>query len=178
MWVTRTVRARKVRAALGRTVAAAKGALGISSEIRAESGRERRTATSAPPAETFSAVANSRNSFPLSSRLRTNTGIASGRRGHLRRSVSGALGFKPTPWYDLPFVDRTLWAKPGVRLPSFQAKNQVPTRSFLASPPWQRHWLVLDSLYIRLEVWVSSIPGNTWRLQAFSLLGQFHCIFR
>jgi hypothetical protein len=32
------------------------------------------------------AVANSRNSFPLSSRLRTKTGIARGNRGHFRLS--------------------------------------------------------------------------------------------
>jgi hypothetical protein len=75
----------------------AKGALGISSVTCAESGKERRTATRAPPAETFRAVANSRNSFPFSSRLRTNTGIANGRRVHLRRSVSGFRRFNPAP---------------------------------------------------------------------------------
>jgi hypothetical protein len=94
----RTERARTVREALGRAAAVAKGALGISSETCAESGRERRTATSAPPAETFNAVANSRKSFPFSSRLRTNTGIASGRRTQLRRSVSGFRRFNPAPW--------------------------------------------------------------------------------
>ena len=94
----RTERARTVREALGRAAAVAKGALGISSETCAESGRERRTATSAPPAETFNAVANSRKSFPFSSRLRTNTGIASGRRIQLRRSVSGFRRFNPAPW--------------------------------------------------------------------------------
>src|SRR6476619_3468294 len=67
-WLMRTVRARRVRAALG---------------------KDRRTATSAPPALTFNAVANSRNSLPLSSRLRTNTGIANGNRVHFRRSFSG-----------------------------------------------------------------------------------------
>src|SRR5581483_6143705 len=49
----------------------------------------RRIATSIPPALTFRAVANSRNSFPLPSRLRTNTGIASGSLVHLRRSFLG-----------------------------------------------------------------------------------------
>src|SRR2546426_5727151 len=52
---------------------------------------------SAPPAETLRAVANSRNSLPFSSLLRTNTGIANGRRGQLRRSISGFLRFKPSP---------------------------------------------------------------------------------
>ena len=76
----------------------ARGALGISSKTCAESGKERRTATRAPPAEMFSAVANSRRSLPFSSRLRTKTGIAMGRRGHLRRSASRFYGrFKPTP---------------------------------------------------------------------------------
>jgi hypothetical protein len=45
---------------------AAKGALGISSKTLAEDGIERRTATSIPPAETLSAVANSKNSFSVS----------------------------------------------------------------------------------------------------------------
>jgi len=88
-WLMRTVRARRVRAALGRPVAAASGALGISSNTGAAFGKDRRTATSAPPALTFNAVANSRNSLPLSSRLRTNTGIANGNRVHFRRSFSG-----------------------------------------------------------------------------------------
>jgi hypothetical protein len=39
-----------------------------------------------PPAETLSAVANSRNSLSTSARLLTKTGIAKGKRGHCRRS--------------------------------------------------------------------------------------------
>jgi hypothetical protein len=42
----------------------------------------------------LSAVANSRNSFPFSSRLRTNTGIAKGSRVHFRRSFSGLRRIK------------------------------------------------------------------------------------
>jgi hypothetical protein len=42
----------------------AAGALGISSKTCEESRKERRTAIMAPPAETFQAVANSRNSLP------------------------------------------------------------------------------------------------------------------
>ena len=105
----------------------AAGALGISSKTCEESRKERRTAIRAPPAETFQAVANSRNSLPSWSRLRTNTGIASGRRAHLRRSGSGFRGLKWTSrilgW---PFNYRTLGAKsPGKtgRLP-VKKRNQ------------------------------------------------------
>jgi hypothetical protein len=83
-----------VREALGNEFPETKGALGISSETCAESGKERRTATRAPPAEMFNAVANSNDSFPSSSRLRTKMGIASGKRGHFRFSVSGLRRFK------------------------------------------------------------------------------------
>lgn len=93
-WVIRVARARRVRAARGRAAVAAKGALGISSRTCAALGNERRTATKAPPALILSAVANSRNSFPFSSRLRTNTGIAKGRRAHFRRSFSGLRRIK------------------------------------------------------------------------------------
>ncbi len=73
---------------------AARGALGISSETCAEYGIAWRTAISIPPAETFSAVANSRNSFSASSaRLLTKTGMARGSRGHRRRSPPGVLPF-------------------------------------------------------------------------------------
>jgi len=95
----RSARARNVRDAFGNVVVAAKGALGISSKTCAASGNERRTATRTPPAETFNAVANSKNSLPFSSRLRTNTGIASGKRGHLRRSVSALRRFKCVPLF-------------------------------------------------------------------------------
>lgn len=96
-WLTRVVRARKVRAALGRLAVAARGALGISSKTCAAFGNERRTATRAPPALMLRAVANSRNSFPLSSRLRTKTGIARGSRVHFRRSFSGLRRIKGYP---------------------------------------------------------------------------------
>jgi hypothetical protein len=86
--VERSERARRYLEARGCNAKAASGALGISSEITASASCARRTARSIPPALTFSAVANSRISFPLSSRLRTKTGMASGKRGHLRRSPS------------------------------------------------------------------------------------------
>jgi hypothetical protein len=82
---------------------AARGALGISSRTLAERGKERRTATRAPPAETLRAVANSRNSLPLSSRLRTKTGMASGKRIHWRRSFSGLRLVTPAPWHVIAY---------------------------------------------------------------------------
>jgi hypothetical protein len=60
----RTIRARNVREDFGNPTVEASGALGISREMLAEGFSERRTATSAPPALMFSAVENSRNSFP------------------------------------------------------------------------------------------------------------------
>ncbi len=65
------------------------GALGISSETALDLGKERRTTTRAPPAEMFTAVANSSDSLPFSSRLRTKTGIARRSRAHLRCSFLG-----------------------------------------------------------------------------------------
>jgi len=91
------VRARKIREALGKEFPETKGALGISSKTCADSGKERRTATSAPPAEMFKAVANSNSSLPSSSRLRTKIGIAKGKRGHFRSSVSGRCRFNRIP---------------------------------------------------------------------------------
>src|ERR1700682_1658908 len=114
-----------MREALGSAAAVANGALGISSETGAESGKERRTAPSAPPAEILRAVANSRNSFPFSSRLRTNTGIARGRRVHLRRSVSGFRRFNPAPWIRTYALKSRIWgAKPRMRLARFHIKHR------------------------------------------------------
>jgi hypothetical protein len=93
----RSTLARRVRDALGRAARAARGALGISSETSTAPGRDRRTATSIPPADTLRAVANSRNSLSSSILLLTNTGIARGRRAHRRRSALGVFGFTHTP---------------------------------------------------------------------------------
>jgi len=74
---------------------------------------ERRSAIKAPPAETFSALANSSNSLPFSSRLRTKTGMARGSRLHLRRSVSGLRdvnGGSSNGTYCTDY--RIFWAKP------------------------------------------------------------------
>jgi hypothetical protein len=78
------------------------GALGISKRNWAMGGNTLRMAINIPPALTFSAVANSRNSFPFASRLRTKTGIASGSRAHLRRSVPRFEPFIRTSTYTLP----------------------------------------------------------------------------
>jgi|SRR5580700_2300990 len=91
--------ARRLRATRGRAAKAASGALGISSKTWAVEGIERRTATSMPPAETLRAVANSKNSFPVSAPLLTKTGIAKGRRGHRRRSAAEVLPFTHTLSY-------------------------------------------------------------------------------
>jgi hypothetical protein len=92
----RSALARKVREALGNKATAATGALGISSRIWATAGRVRRIATNIPPALTFRAVANSRNSLPFPSRLRTKTGIASGNLAHFRRSFRPLAPFMQT----------------------------------------------------------------------------------
>ena len=78
--------ARRLRDAFGSEFRVASGALGISKRICALDGRLLRTANNIPPALTLRAVANSRNSFPFSSRLRTKTGMARGSRGHFRLS--------------------------------------------------------------------------------------------
>jgi hypothetical protein len=65
------------------------GALGISSETGLDLASARRTITNAPPAEMLTAVANSSDSLPLSSRLRMKTGMARCRRAHFRCSFLG-----------------------------------------------------------------------------------------
>ena len=87
----------EVAGGLGQALVAANGALGISSKTCADSGKERRTATRAPPAEMFSAVANSRELFAFFVAAAHKYGDREGRRGHLRRSVSGFGRFKLTP---------------------------------------------------------------------------------
>src|ERR1700675_1235685 len=62
------------------------GALGISSETSADFGKERGAATKTPPGEMLMAVANSKESLPLPSRVRIKTGMASCNRAHLRSS--------------------------------------------------------------------------------------------
>jgi len=81
--------------ALGNGSRVAMGPLGISSEIFAAAGRKWRKANSMPPAETFNAVANSRNSLSCSSGLLTKTGMARGNRGQRRRSTAGFFVFTP-----------------------------------------------------------------------------------
>jgi hypothetical protein len=73
------------------------GALGISSETALDFAKDRLTTTIAPPAEMFTAVANSSDSLSFSSRLRTKTGMASWSLDHLRCSFRGecVLKFQP-----------------------------------------------------------------------------------
>jgi len=110
----RSTLARRLRITAGRDATAARGALGISRETCAAEASERRTATSMPPAETFSAVANSRDSFSPSAWLRTKTGMARGKRGHRLRSVPEDPLFADThtsSWAVLPNNSSILWAK-------------------------------------------------------------------
>ncbi len=64
------------------------GELGISSSTWLPEGNALRTATSMPPALTFSPVAKSSVCLPFWSRLRTKTGMASGSLAHFLRSFS------------------------------------------------------------------------------------------
>src|ERR1700678_43788 len=93
----RTTFASNVRAARGNDANAPKGELGISSEISVRNGIARRTATSIPPADTFNAVANSRNSLSCPISLLTKTGMAKGKRGHRLRSPADILAFTDDP---------------------------------------------------------------------------------
>ena len=95
--VLRSALARRLREAFGSELSAASGALGISNRICVLAAKPRRTASSIPPALTLRAVANSRNSFPLPSRLRTKTGMAKGNLGHFRLSVCLLLERTPPP---------------------------------------------------------------------------------
>ncbi len=88
MWTTRACRRRTER---GIWAESERGELGISRETPAESGRARDTASRTPPALRFRAVANSRNSLPLSSRARTNTGIARGNLSQFLRFFTTGL---------------------------------------------------------------------------------------
>lgn len=90
-WITHTVLACMLREERGNPLAGPRGALGISNETALAPGKERRTTTSAPPAQIFMAVANSKWSLPDSSWLRMKTGIANCSRDHLRRSRLGEV---------------------------------------------------------------------------------------
>jgi hypothetical protein len=67
------------------------GALGISREISADLGKGRLETTMAPPGEMLIAVANSSDSRPFPSRVRTKTGMARSNRAHLRCSFFDKL---------------------------------------------------------------------------------------
>jgi len=69
------------------------GTLGISNEMTADFGKERRTTTKAPPAEILRAVANSNESLPLASRDRTKMGMARRKRTDFLVSLPGTRFF-------------------------------------------------------------------------------------
>jgi len=141
----RRARARRARAALGSAAVAANGALGISSKTCADGGGERRTATSAPPAQIFNAVANSRNSLPFSSRVRTKMGMANGNRTHWRRSFSGLRRIKASPGESLlphscGHLSCQIWtcvmADPGFlpEIPTYARQMPYPARNLPCVP--------------------------------------------
>ncbi len=134
------------------------GALGISRKTVAESGRERDTAIRAPPAEIFTTEANSRVCLPPPFVLPTKTGIASGRRVHLRRSVSGLLRFKQGPRGLGLHHSIALGGPNSVIGTQFQERNQYGKRFH----PGRR----LSSGE------VLAFLGNLWAKPAFSAKGQ------
>ena len=152
--------ARRSREARGSSATADTGALGISSWMTASAGRTLRTATSMPPALTFRAVANSRDSLPSLSRLRTNTGMAKGRRDHLRRSVWGRAVFKRAA----PACESsTSRAKCGLN--SAEARTRIRSAGGFRpkKPHSDRRSAAFCSLYIRLGYAIKNyaeIPGS------------------
>jgi len=113
----------------------ASGALGISSETVEESGGERRTAINAPPAEIFKAEANSRNSWPFSSWLRTKTGIAIGNRDHVRRSISDFLRFTGPRGNGLNTPLSQVWGQIKLEKRGFQYESLSPAEYYLNQHP-------------------------------------------
>jgi hypothetical protein len=98
--VIRTMRDRSVLIAFGNFATMGRGVDGISRAIREARRKLLRTATSAPPALSFSITLNSINSWPSRSRPRTKTGIARGNRGQRRRSDSWGAR-EPGSWYGM-----------------------------------------------------------------------------
>jgi hypothetical protein len=95
---------------VGRPFAGSMGTIGISNEINADFGTDRRTITSAPPAEMFSAVANSSESLPFAFRERTKMGMESCNRAHFRSSLLGTRLFNAFDTLN-PLNSRILGAK-------------------------------------------------------------------
>ena len=87
-WVIRTNFALRLRTDWFEKASAGRGATGISNESPDDLGRLRRVASRIPPALMFNAVANSRNSFPVSSTPLTKTGMDSGNRWCFLRSAA------------------------------------------------------------------------------------------
>ncbi len=176
--VTRTARARRVRATLGRAAVLASGALGISSRTCADGGGERRTATKAPPAQMFRAVANSRNSLPFSSRVRTKIGMAKGSRTHWRRSFSRLRRIKRSPSNPIyHFFVGISWANEYVspRKARFLAAN---LDSLPRNPATYMESHASPGAYADFSGNCDPRLENHPRVQGFSLVWQFRCLFR
>ena len=132
----------------------------------------RRIATSIPPALTFKAVANSRNSLPLPSRLRTKTGIASGNRAHFRRSFPALAPFMQTfPSQLAPCHQEHLRGQMSGKYRSETRKeNQIPP-SRTAKPARKREFAaLLFALHSAFRKPAQRTPKLT-KVQAFATLG-------
>ena len=142
----------RLRENLGKSAFATGGALGISSKSCEESGKERRTATKAPPAETFNAVANSNHSLSFPSLPRTKIGIARGRRCHFRRSGDAFLRSKVHPLLQI-----------GIALLPHLGGQSSPPLGALTMTATRKH-----------EVW-ARIRRGTQRREVFSRLFSLPC---
>jgi len=119
------------------------GALGISRETVLDLASARRTITSAPPAETFTAVANSSDSLPLSSRLRTNTGIASCNLGHFLRSSVLAVEPKLFTLAHGLFSSKAADYGPNAQLAGMTSQiglNHAAKTGIFTDSIWHRNW--------------------------------------
>jgi hypothetical protein len=155
-----------VREERGKPLAGPRGALGISSETTVALGKVRRTTTNAPPALMFMAVANSSKSLPLSSRLRTNTGMANCNRAHFRFSVLGELrlGTRPSGKQGLT-----------AKMPHLMGQTTPVSGSKPESRGISQPTLELPDFY-RCAASRGSRMANLPKVQGFSLECRFDCI--
>lgn len=164
------MRARRVR--VERRDSAATGGHGIS-RMSGEAGRgdSLRMATSMPPALTLRAVANSRNSRPLRSRLRTKTGMASGSRLHWRRSFWRLLAFMLTrPQRVQIAIKSTQTAKSAGKVRRNRSKPRCSRAQYgqnLNRSGVSRHLIHL--LFTRRGVQTN--PNHGVKVQSFATLG-------
>src|SRR5208337_1130754 len=113
---------------------------------------------------TFKAVANSKNSLPFSSRLRTNTGIARGSRDHFLRSVPGLAAFMHTPpGLNNPYLSSTSVAKSWLTSRTTRPKTVRLRHSRPGNQLQDRNLRVQVSLFIRVRKSRSqgALPGKS-----------------